>query len=37
MTLQARDDYWNKDAGPIAVKQWIIKYYPDSSTMFMEL
>ena len=36
-TLQARDDYWNKDAGPIAVKQWIIKYYPDPSTMYMDL
>jgi peptide/nickel transport system substrate-binding protein len=37
MTLKARDDYWNKDAGPIAVKQWIIKYYPDPSTMYMDL
>jgi peptide/nickel transport system substrate-binding protein len=36
-TLQARDDYWNKDAGPIAVKQWIVKYYPDPSTMYMDL
>jgi peptide/nickel transport system substrate-binding protein len=36
-TLQARDDYWNKDAGPIAVKQWICKYYPDPSTMYMDL
>ena len=37
MTLQARDDYWNEDAGPIAVKEWIIKNYPDPSTMFMDL
>lgn len=37
ITLQARDDYWNKDASPIAVKQWIIKYYPDASTMYMDL
>jgi peptide/nickel transport system substrate-binding protein len=37
ITLQARDDYWNKDAGPIAVKEWIIKNYPDQSTMFMDL
>jgi len=37
ITLQARDDYWNKDAGPIAVKEWIIKYYPDPSTMYMDL
>jgi len=37
LTLVARDDYWNKDAGPIAVKQFIIKNYPDSATMFMDL
>ena len=37
MVLDARDDYWNKDAGPITVKQWIIRYYPDPATMFMDL
>ena len=36
LTLVARDDYWNKDAGPIAVKKWIIKNYPDSATMYMD-
>jgi peptide/nickel transport system substrate-binding protein len=37
MTLKARDDYWNKDAGPIEVDEWVIKYYPDTGTMFMDL
>ena len=37
MKLTAREDYWNKDAGPIYVDEWIIKYYPDASTMYMDL
>ena len=36
-TLQARDDYWNTEAGPIEVREWLIKYYPDPSTMYMDL
>jgi len=31
------ESYWNKDAGPIYVDEWICKYYPDSSTLFMAL
>jgi peptide/nickel transport system substrate-binding protein len=35
--LQLRDDYWNKEAGEFYVDEWIIKYYPDASTMYMDL
>ena len=37
ITLKAKDDYWNKDHGKAVVKEWIIKYYPDANTMFMDL
>ena len=37
ITLHARSDYWNKDAGDIYVDEWIIRCYPDPTTMFMEL
>jgi ABC-type transport system substrate-binding protein len=37
ITLHARDDYWNADAGDIYVDEWIVKYYPDPSTMYMDL
>ena len=38
MVLRSRgDDYWNKDVGPIYVDEWIVRYYPDSSTMYMAL
>ena len=33
--LELRDDYWDKQE--YTVDTWIIKYYPDSSTMFMDL
>ena len=29
--------FWNKDAGPLYVDQWTIKYYPDASALFMAL
>jgi len=35
--LVARDDYWNKDAGEIAVKTIICKNYADRSAMVMDL
>ena len=37
ITLRLRDDYWNKDRDDYAVEEWIIKYFPTGSTMFMEL
>ena len=37
MTFVARDDYWNKDADPVAVRQWIIKIYSDDATMTMDM
>jgi peptide/nickel transport system substrate-binding protein len=36
MTLKLRDDYWDKDA-VFTVGEWVIKYYPDPSTMDMDL
>ena len=37
LILRARDDYWNKDAGPIYVDEWVNRAYPDYSTMYMAL
>lgn len=37
MTLRFRDDYWDKDHADYYVDEWIIKYYPDAATMFMDL
>lgn len=38
MVLRSRgDDYWYKDEGPIVVDEWILKYYPDSATLYMAL
>ena len=37
ITLRLRDDYWNKDHQDYAVEEWIIRYFPDASTMYMEL
>ena len=36
--LRARDDYWNKAVvGPTYVDEWIVKFYKDASTMYMDL
>jgi peptide/nickel transport system substrate-binding protein len=35
--LGLRDDYWNKEVGEYYVDEWTIKYYPDASTMYMDL
>ena len=37
ITLRLRDDYWDKANSDYHVDEWIIKYYPDESTMFMDL
>ena len=38
MVLKSRgDDYWYKDEGPIYVDEYTIKYYPDSSMLYMAL
>lgn len=37
MTFVARDDYWNKENNPVKIRQWVLKYYADSSTMFMDM
>ena len=38
MVLRYRgDDYWYKDDGPIVVDEWILRYYPDESTLYMAL
>jgi len=38
IVVQARDDYWNEaEVGPVYVDEWIIKYYKDPTTMFMDL
>ena len=36
ITFEARDDYWYKDEGEVAVKTFIIKNYADSATMVMD-
>ena len=36
-TFVARDDYWNKENNPVKIRQWILKYYQDSSTMELDL
>ena len=33
----ARDDYWNKENNPVAIREWVMKYYQDHSTMDMDL
>ena len=36
--LKARDDWWGEALyGPIYVDEWVIKYYKDASTMYMDL
>ena len=38
MVLQSRgDDYWYKEAGPIYVDEWVIRYIPDASAVYMAL
>lgn len=37
ITFVARDDYWNKENNPVKVREWVLKYYSDSSTMAMDL
>ena len=37
MTLRLRDDYWDKENSDYYVDEWIIRYYPDASTMNMDL
>jgi len=37
MVLEARDDYWNKDAGEIGVKTIICKNYADYASLYMDL
>ena len=37
MSLRLRDDYWNKDVGEFYVDEWIIKFFPDASTLYMSL
>lgn len=37
MTFVARDDYWNKENNPVKIRQWVLKYYTDPSTMFMDM
>ena len=36
-TFTARDDYWNKDNNPVQIRQWVMKYYQDASTMELDL
>ena len=36
-TFTARDDYWNKDKDPVTIREWVLKYYKDNSTMEMDL
>ena len=33
----ARDDYWNKENNPVVIREWVMKYYQDHSTMDMDL
>ncbi len=35
-TVQLRDDYWNKDQ-EFFVDEWTVRYFPDISTMCIEL
>ena len=37
IVLQHREDYWNKDVGDYYVDEWRIMFYPDASTMYMDL
>ena len=39
ITLRSRgdDNYWYKDEGSIYVDEWVIRYYPDSSSLYMAL
>lgn len=37
VTFVARDDYWNKDNDPVQIRQWVMKYYQDATTMEYDL
>jgi len=37
MVLELKDNYWNAANEKFDVNKWIIKFYPDSSTMYMAL
>ena len=38
IVLKARDDYWNiEETGPIYVDEWVLKYFSEPTTMYMEL
>lgn len=37
MTLVLKNNYWNTANEMFDVREWIIKYYPDTSTMYMAL
>lgn len=37
ITFEAREDYWNKENDPVVIKQWVMKYYSDASTMAMDM
>lgn len=37
MTLELKDNYWNAANEKFDVQKWVIKYYPDPSTMYMAL
>jgi peptide/nickel transport system substrate-binding protein len=36
ITLTLRDDYWNTDNTNFVVDEWVIKYYPDPTSMEMD-
>ena len=38
IVLRSRgDDYWRNSEDPILVDEWILRYYPDESTLYMAL
>ena len=37
LTLELKDNYWNAANEKFSVQKWVIKYYPDASTMYMAL